>query len=135
MLLDLGDSVPGVVECLPAAPGREDQLRPPVARVGAAFQVTELLQLGDEVGGGGQAQLRARGQVGEPGAVDTDVAEDVQVRLPQVGVAALGGRCGHLGPEFAQQPDQELADREPVVGQISDRGRRLDTADGRSAYS
>jgi hypothetical protein len=55
VLLDLGDPVAGVVERLPAAPGREDQLCPPIVRVWAAFQVTELLQLGDQLGGRGQA--------------------------------------------------------------------------------
>lgn len=119
MLLDLGDPVAGVVECLPAAPGREDQLGPPVVRVRAAFQVTELLQLADQLGGRGQAQLRPAGQVGQPDAVDADVAEDVQVRRPYVGVAVLGRGGGQLGPELAQQPYQELADGGPVGRQVS----------------
>ena len=94
--LELGNPVPRVVERSPAATGREDQLRPPVLRVGAAFQLAELLQLADQLRGGGQAQLRPGGQLGEPDAVDTDVAEDVQVRRPQVGVAVLGGGSGQL---------------------------------------
>jgi hypothetical protein len=72
--LDLGDPVPRFVERLPAAAGREDQLRPPVVRVGTAFQVAELLQLGHQLRDGGQAQLHTSGQVGEPDAVDTHVA-------------------------------------------------------------
>jgi len=119
VLFDLGDFVPGVVERLPAAAGREDQLGPLVVRVGAAFQVTELLQLADQLGGRGQAQLRPGGQVSQPDAVDADVAEDMHVRLPHVGVAVGGGGGEQLDPELAQQPDQELADGEPVGGQVS----------------
>ena len=118
MLLDLGDPVAGVVEHLPAAPGRKDQLRPSVPRIWAAFQVTELLQLADQLGGRGQAQLRPGGQISQPDAVDADVAEDMHVRLPHVGVAVGGGGGEQLDPELAQQPDQELADGEPVGGQV-----------------
>jgi hypothetical protein len=91
VFLDLGDPVPRGVERLPAAAGREDQLRAPVGRVGTAFQVAEPLQLANQFRRGGQAQLGAGGQLGEPDAVDPHVAEDVQVRRPQVGVAVLGG--------------------------------------------
>jgi len=66
----------------------------------------------------GQAKLRPGGQLGEPDAVDTHVAEDVQVRRPQVGVAVIGGGSGQLGPELMKQPDQKPADGEPVRGQI-----------------
>jgi hypothetical protein len=119
VLLDLGDPVAGVVEYLPAAPGREDQFRPPVARVWAAFQVTELLQLADQPGGRGEAQLRPGGQIGQPDAIDADVAEDVHVRLPHVGVAVRCSGGEQLDPELAQQPAKELADGEPVGGQVS----------------
>ncbi len=118
MLLDLGDPVAGVVECLAAAGGGEDELGPLVGAVGPAFQVAEILQVADQLGGGGQAQLGAGGQVGEPDAVHAEVAEDVQVRFAQVGVAMPGRGLEQLGAELPEQPDQQLADGEPVGRQI-----------------
>jgi hypothetical protein len=51
VLLDLGDPVAGAVEQLPTVLGWKDQLRPSVTRIWTAFQVTELLQLADQLGG------------------------------------------------------------------------------------
>jgi hypothetical protein len=90
VLLDLGDPVAGVVERTAAAGGRKNELGPLVGAVGPAFQIAQRLQVADQLGDGGQAQLSPARQVGEPDAVHADVAEDVQVRLPQVGVAVPG---------------------------------------------
>jgi hypothetical protein len=56
MLLDLGDPVVGVVKRLTAAGGREDELGPlSVPRLGAPD--SRRLQVADQLGGCGQAQL------------------------------------------------------------------------------
>src|SRR6266487_2208683 len=61
--------------------GGEDELGSPVGAIRPAFQVTQILQLADQLGRGGQAQLGPDGQVGKPDAVHPQVAKDVQVRL------------------------------------------------------
>ena len=119
MLLDLSDAVAGIVERLVAAGGGEDELGPLVGAVGPAFQVAKVLQVADQLGGCGEAQLGPRRQVGEPDSVHAHVAEDVQVRLPQVGVAVPGRGLEQLGAELPQQPYQQLADGEPVSWQIA----------------
>ena len=119
VLFDFGDPVAGVVERLAAMGGGEDQLGAPVVRVRAPLEVTEPLQIADEFGGGGQAQLCPGRQVREPDAVDADVAEDVQMGFAQVGVSVLTGGGEQFGPEVPEQAAQELADRKAVGGQIS----------------
>ncbi len=67
---------------------------------------------------GGQAQLRAVGQLGEPDAAHPDVAEDLEVRIANVSVAGAGARRGEVVAELAQQPDQQLPDGQSVGGEI-----------------
>ncbi|ODU05376.1 MAG: hypothetical protein ABS81_07790 [Pseudonocardia sp. SCN 72-86] len=86
MRLDLGDAPAGQREDLTAAQCRHDELGATVGRIAAAFEVALGLQVVDELGAGGEAQLGAVGERGEPDAVDTDVAEDVQVRLSDIGI-------------------------------------------------
>ena len=113
MLFDFGDPVASVVECCAAAGGREDQFGPSVGGVRPAFHIPELLQVVDQFGGGGEAQLGAGGELGQPDAVDAEVAEDLQVRHLQVGITAVGCGLEQLGPEVPQQPSQRLPDGEP----------------------
>jgi hypothetical protein len=83
-----------------ASGGGIDQFRPSVGGVGAAIQVTEVLQIVHQFGGRGQAQLGPRGELGESYAVDADVAEDLQVRLAEVGIATLGRGREQFGPKL-----------------------------------
>ena len=119
MLFDFGHPIAGVVERLPAAGGREDQLGPPIGRIRSSLEVTQPLQFADQLGGGCQAQLRPGRQVRQPDAVDTHVAEDVQMGLTQVRVTVLAGGQEELGPKLAEQSAQELADGKAVGEQIS----------------
>lgn len=103
-LLYLGNSIPRCVEGVPPPPGGIDQLGSAVGGIGVAFQVAPGLQVVDQLGGRGWTQLRAGGEVGEPDAVDADVAEDLKVCLAQVVEACLGCRRQQLGAELSQQP-------------------------------
>ena len=93
--------------------GREDQFGPAVSGVGAAFEIAQPCRslTSSEVV---QAQLGPGGKVGEAHTVDPDIAEDVQVRLPQVGVSLLDRGREQLGAELPQQPAQQLADGLPI---------------------
>ena len=62
--------------------------------------------------------MRAGSEVGEPDAFDSEVAEDLQVRLPEVRVTAVRGSFEQLSAELTQRTDQELADRQPVGREI-----------------
>ena len=119
VLLDLGDPITGVAESLPSARCRKDQLRPPVGGIRSALEIAELLQIADQLRGGAEAQLRSGCQLGQPDTIDADIAEDVQVRFADVGVAVLVRRREQFDAELSQQPAQELADRQAVGRQIS----------------
>jgi len=91
VLFDFGHSIAGVVERLPTAGGGEDQLGAPIGRIRASFEVAQPFEIADELRSGGQAQLRPGRQVRQPDAVETNVAEDVQMGFAQVGVTVLAG--------------------------------------------
>ncbi len=116
--LDVGDASTRVGHQIPAPCGQVDQLGPAVGRIGPAGQVTEFGEVVDELRSGGQAQLRAVGQLGEPDAAHPDVAEDLEVRLADVSVAGVGAGSGQVVAEFAKQPDQQLADGQPVGREV-----------------
>lgn len=78
-LFELGDDLSGGVEDLAAFAGREDQLCSAVGRIGTPFEIAEMLELVDEFRAGGQAQLRLAGEVGQPDAVDAEVAPHLEV--------------------------------------------------------
>lgn len=102
-LLKFGDGLSGGVEDLAAFSGREDQLRTAVGGIGTPFEVAEMLEFVDEFGAGGQAQLRFAGEVGQPDAVDADVAPHLEVREADVDELAVCLRTGEeLGPELVE---------------------------------
>ncbi len=119
MVFNLGHSIAGLVERLPAAVGGEDQLGPPIGRIGPSLEVAQSLQITDEFGGGRQTQLRPGRQVRQPDAVDTHVAEDVQMRFTQVGISVFARWRKQFGPELPKQSAQELTDGMSVGRQIS----------------
>ena len=102
MVFNFGYPIAGVVERLPAAVGREDQLGPPIGRIRSSLEVTQPLQIAHELRGGRQAQLRPERHVRQPDAVDAHVAEDVQMGLTQVRVTMLAGGSEELGPKLAE---------------------------------
>jgi hypothetical protein len=65
-LLELRDRGSGCVEHLAALGRRKDQLGSAIGGVGAPFEVAEVLELVDELGAGGQAQIGPLGEGGEP---------------------------------------------------------------------
>ena len=73
----------------------------------------------DQLRRGGQAQLRAIRQLGEPDAAHADVAEDLEVRVADIAESRFGARRGEVVAELPQQPDQQLPDGQPVRRQIS----------------
>ena len=78
-------------------------------------EVAEVLELVDEFGAGGQAQLCLGGEVGQADAVDADVAPHLEVGEADVEEPAVCFRTGEeLGPELEEQPDEDLADGETV---------------------
>ncbi len=85
-----------------------------VGRIGSTGQIAEVDEVVDELRGGGQAQLRAVCQLGQPNAAHPDVAEDLEVRFADIAVSGVGPRCGQVIAELAQQPDQQLSDGLPV---------------------
>jgi hypothetical protein len=119
-LFEFDDGPSGGVENLAAFSGREDQLRTAVRRIGTPFEVAELLELVDELGAGSQAQLRFAGEVGQPDAVDTDVAPHLEVGEADVDeLAVCFCMSEELSPELVEQPDEELADGETVAWESS----------------
>ena len=119
LLFDRGYAVAGMGHQRTSPFGQADEFGASVAGIWLTLQVAELLQVVDELGGGGQAQLRAGGDVGEPHSTHADRSEDLQVRVANVAVPGRGGGRGQFASEFAQQPDQQLTDSQPIGGQIS----------------
>ena len=102
------------------APASAIRSRPLLVRsIGPAGQVAQVGEVVHELGGGGQAQLRAVRQLGEPDAAHPDVAEDLEVRLANVAVAGVGAGSGQVISELAKQPDQQLPDGQPVRCAVS----------------
>ena len=119
-LFELGHSLSGGVEGLAAFSGREDQLCPTVGGIGTPFEVAEMLELVDELGAGSKAQLRLGGEVGQPDAVDTEVAPHLEVGETDVDEPAVYLRTGEkLRPELVEQPAEDLADGETVAWESS----------------
>ena len=112
MLLDLRDTVAGVLEGTKTPQGWEDEFGATIAGVRSALEVSQLLELADELRGRSEAELRLGGEVGQTDTVNADVAKDVQVRL------SLGSRGEQLDSEFAQEAPDELAHRESVLRQV-----------------
>jgi hypothetical protein len=110
VLLDLGDPVAGILQRLPPAGRRKDELGSAVGGIWLSLEVAEVLQVGDQVRGSGQAQLRPAGEFGQPDAVNADVAEYLQMRFSRVAVTTLGCTREQLDPELSQQPYEQLAD-------------------------
>jgi hypothetical protein len=119
LLFDLGNAIAGVVECSPSFGRREDQLRAAIRGIGPAFQIAEALQLIDEFGGRREAQLRVACEMGQPDSADPDIAENMQVRFPDICVTTVLGGREQVSPECCQQADQQLTDGQPIGGQVS----------------
>jgi hypothetical protein len=119
-LFEFGDGLSSGVEDLAAFSGGKDQLCPTVGRIGTPFEVAQTLQLVDELGAGGQAQLCLAGEVGQPDAVDTEVAPHLEVGKADVEEPAVRLRTGEkLRPELVEQTDEDLADGETVAWESS----------------
>jgi hypothetical protein len=119
-LFEFGDGLSGGVEDLAAFAGWEDQLCSAVGGVGSPFEVAEVLEFVDEFRASGQAELRFGGEVGQPDAVDADVAPHLEVGEADVEELAVGLCVGEeLGPEVVEQPAKELADGESIVWESS----------------
>jgi len=118
LFFDGGHPVAGVGHHTASACGQADEFGAPVARIGLALEIVELLEVVDQLRCGGEAQLRAGGEFGEPDPTHADGTEDLQVRVADVAVARGGGRSGEFVSEFAEQPNKQLADSEPISGQI-----------------
>lgn len=108
--LDLADDPLPLVKGEPATLGRSDEPRPAVRRVDLALQVSEGLQIGHQLRGGGHAEPALPREPGEPDAVTIQVSQDRQVCPPKVGEAPLGGSREQLVVETAQQSDQQHAE-------------------------
>lgn len=119
LLFDSGYSVAGVGHHGASPVGEADEFGASVSGVWLTLEVAEVLEVVDQLGGGGQAQLRSGSDVGESHLTHADRAEDLQVRVANVAVACRSGGRGQFASEFAQQPDQQLADGQPIGGQIS----------------
>ena len=119
-VFELGDGLSGSVEHFAALGGREDEFGSAVGGVRAPFEVAELLQFVDEFRAGRETELCPRGEVGEPDAVDADVAPHVQVREANVEELAVCLRVGEqLLAELVKQPAEDLTDGEAVRREFS----------------
>ena len=67
---------------------------PTVGRIGPTGQIPQVGEIVDELRCGGQAQLRAIRQLGQPDSTGADVAEDLEVRLANVAVSGVGPGSG-----------------------------------------
>src|ERR1700742_1676010 len=79
LLFDCGYSVAGMGHHGISPLGEADEFGASVAGVWSTLEVTEVLQVVDQLGGGGQAQLRAAGEFGESHLTHPDRTEDLQV--------------------------------------------------------
>ena len=79
-----------------SALGQIDELGAAVGGVRPPNQIAHLLQVVDQFRRGGQAQLRAIRQLGEPDAAHPNVAEDLHVRVADVTEPRIGARCGEV---------------------------------------
>lgn len=77
LLFDRCYAVTGMCHQCTSAFGQADEFGAAVAGIGLTLQVAELLEVVDELGGGGQAQLRAGGDVGEAHFTHADRSEDL----------------------------------------------------------
>src|ERR1700722_17022451 len=94
LLFDGGHAVAGMDIQPTSAFGQADELGASVAGVWLTLQVAKLLEVVDELGGGGQAQLRASGDIGKAHSTHADRAEDLQVWVANVAVPCRGGGRG-----------------------------------------
>jgi hypothetical protein len=115
LIFELGDGGPGGVEQPSAFGGGKDQLGSPVGGIGTTGEVAEPLELVDQGRTGGEPEVGAVGQGGEPDAVDTDVAPDLEVGEAQVDEAAVvGGLVEQVAAEVTEEPEQQLADGQSI---------------------
>ena len=117
--LDIGDAVARVAEQRLAPGGQVDELGAAVRGIGPAGQIAMCLKVIDEFRSGRQAELCARRQLGQADSAHADVAEDLVVGLPDVGIAPLRGGRREVVAEHPQQP-VPVAGRWPV-GRWADR--------------
>jgi hypothetical protein len=119
-LFELCDGGSGGVEYGTPLLCRKEEFCATVGRVGTPGEVTELLELVDELGACGQAELGLSGEVCEPNAIDADVAPHLQLREAQIEESPVSLRGGEeFGAELVEQAAEELTDRESVMGQGS----------------
>lgn len=114
MLFYLGDANPRILQGTKAPLGWEDEFGAPITGVRPALEVSQLLKLADEFRRRSQAELGLGGEVSEADSIDTEVAEDVEVRLAQIRIPMLGSWGKQLDSELAEEAPQELPHRQPV---------------------
>ncbi len=118
-MLNFRHTAAGIVEGTQPAGRQEDEPRAPVAGIGPALEVSEVLELGDQLRRGREAQLRLGGEVRETDSVDAaEVAEDLEVRLAQVPISVLSRGGEQFHAELSEKAAEELADGQPIAGQV-----------------
>lgn len=117
-LFETGDRMAGLVEQPATARRRHDQLGSSIGGIRLPVEVAECLQLVDQLGAGGQAEVGARRKLGEPDPVDAHVAPDRQVREPELRELDIAVGLGEqLGAEPLQEPDEQLTDGQSILRQ------------------
>ncbi len=92
--------------------GRDDQLGAAVAWIWPSLEVTSALQVVHQLRHRGQGHVGSRRQFGQPGPVQVDRPEDLEVGFADVPIAALLGAMVELLAERAEQLSEKLADRQ-----------------------
>jgi hypothetical protein len=110
--LDVGHDFVATSQLLETSRRRDDQLRPPIGRVGTALDVLELLELVDQPA---DDLLVAAGEPRQLGGADpvlVEVRQDYPVSRMEIVVPVLG----EASEELLLQREGELACEHPEVG-------------------
>src|SRR5262249_23954759 len=108
--LDVSDDPVGQPDQLGSALGGDDELRPPVARLGAALDVSELLELVDGAADHLLGAPRAARELGGARPVEVEVTQDRAVRTGHLAVAGLLETGVELVLEGEEEPGCEDAE-------------------------
>jgi hypothetical protein len=110
--LDVGDDFVATAQLLETSRGRDDQLRPPIGRVGTALDVLELLEFVHQAADDLLVAAGEPRQLCGPDPVLVEVGQDDPVSRMEI-VIPLRGEAGE---ELFLQREGELACEHPEVG-------------------
>jgi hypothetical protein len=110
--LDVGDDFVATAQLLETSRRRDDQLRPPIGRVGTALDVLELLELVHQPADDLLMPPGEPRQLSGPDPVLIEVRQDYPVSGIEIIVAILG----EASEELLLQGEGELAGEHPEVG-------------------